>query len=123
MMKKLMIVAILAVLMVSSVSAKVKVRLAGYKSTVLTVDEINNTYETVDTWLEALITEATASKSVLYLTNDLKALSREHREAMIELVKDNPDKILLTNYQNGTDLLVYHNGEIHFFRIYPGEEK
>ena len=116
------IVAILAMLMlVTSVSAKVKVRLAGYESTVLTVDEINNTYETLDAWLEAMTDAANTEKNVLHLTNDLKALSVEHGEAMIELVKDNPDKILLTNYQNGTDVLVFHSGEIHFFRIYPEE--
>lgn len=107
-------------MLVTSVSAKVKVKLAEYKSTVLTVDEINNTYETLDAWLEAM-TEAAADENVLHLTNDLKALSVEHGEAMIELVKDNPDKILLTNYRNGTDLLVFHNGEIRFFRIYTEE--
>lgn len=119
-MKKAIVTILAMLMLVTSVSAKVKVKLAGYKSTVLTVDEINNTYETLDAWLEAM-TEAAADENVLHLTNDLKALSVEHGEAMIELVKDNPDKILLTNYRNGTDLLVFHNGEIHFFRVYPEE--
>lgn len=122
-MKRLTIVAILAALLISSISAEVNVRLAGHKGTMYTLSEFCSetdfTYENLDDWLEDMKAD---NKRVLHLTDDLKVYSIEHGEAMIELVEDNPDKILVQSYQDVVDLLVYHNGEFHFFRIYPPEE-
>lgn len=122
-MKKAIVTILAMLMLIASISAEVNVRLAGHKGTMYTLSELCSgtdfTYENLDDWLEDMKAD---NKRVLHLTDDLKVYSIEHGEAMIELVEDNPDKILVTVYQDVVDLLVYHNGEFHFFRIYSPEE-
>jgi hypothetical protein len=122
-MRKLITIALLVLMTVFSLSAKTNVTLAGNKACLYELSELfGEEYKTIDDMIKESALESLTNKDVLYSNTSIRSTSKEHYNAQVELVTDNPDKVLVTAYKDYIDFLIYHNGRYHFIRCYEQEE-